>query len=161
MSSAPVPIETSRGYDLPIVTQFSVFLPNRVGRMHDLVQRFDDNMVRLCSIAVLDSSDHAVVRLITSSTEGARKILAEQQLAFMESSVLVVCIERHHTLSQMCQFLLGAELNIRFAYPLFSWPDSPPTVVLAVDDPTLAGQILRRKEFRLLAEGDLPKYSDF
>ncbi len=160
MSSAPIPMETTRGYDLPIVTQFSVFLPNRVGRLLDLIKRFDDNMVRICSLAVLDSSDHAVVRLITSTTEGTRKILAEQQLAYMESSVLVVCIENRHTLSDMCQYLLGAELNIRFAYPLFSWEGSPQTVVLAVDDPTLAGQILRRKEFRLLAEGDLPKYHE-
>jgi hypothetical protein len=160
MTSAPVPTETTRGYDLPVVTQFSVFLPNRVGRLLDLIKRFDDNMVRICSLAVLDSTDHAVVRLITSSTEGTRKILAEQQLAYMESSVLVVCIERNHTLSAMCQFLLGAELNIRFAYPLFAWPGACQTVVLAVDDPTLAGQILRRKEFRLLAEGDLPKYTD-
>jgi len=32
-------------------------------------------------------------------------------------------------------------------------------VALAVDDLTLAGQILRRKEFRLLGEADLPKIS--
>jgi hypothetical protein len=30
-----------------------------------------------------------------------------------------------------------------------------PRIALAVDDLTLAGQILRRKEFRLLGEGDL------
>lgn len=159
MTTAPVSTETTRGYDQPVVTQFSIFLPNRVGRLLDLTKRFDEHMVRVCSLAVLDSSDHAVIRMITSSSEGTRRILSEMQLAFMESTVLVVCIERDHTISQMCQYLLGAELNIRFAYPMFAWEGSPQTVVLAVDDPTLGGQILRRKEFRLLGEGDLPKFS--
>jgi hypothetical protein len=35
-------------------------------------------------------------------------------------------------------------------------PDGTPTIALSVDDQTLAGQILRKKNFRLLGEGDLP-----
>ena len=36
-------------------------------------------------------------------------------------------------------------------------PNGTPTIALAVDDATLAGQILRRKNFNLLGEQDLPK----
>ena len=53
----------------------------------------------------------------------------------------------------MC--LLGAELNIRFAYPLMLGANGTPTIALAVDDYVLAGQILRKKNFRLLGEHDL------
>ena len=60
-------------------------------------------------------------------------------------------------MSRMCLYLLGAELNIRFAYPVLLRPNGTPTIALSVDDITLAGQILRRKEFRLLGECDLPK----
>jgi hypothetical protein len=35
-------------------------------------------------------------------------------------------------------------------------PNGTPTIALAVDDITLAGQILRRKNFRLFGEADLP-----
>ena len=56
----------------------------------------------------------------------------------------------------MCLHLLGAELNIRFAYPLMLEPDGMPTIALSVDDHHLAGQILRKKSFRLLGEEDLP-----
>jgi hypothetical protein len=59
------------------------------------------------------------------------------------------------TLTQVCLFLLGAELNIRFAYPVMLSKEAPPTIALAVDDNMLAGQILRRKGFRLLGEADL------
>ena len=55
----------------------------------------------------------------------------------------------------MCLSLLAAELSIQFAYPLMVRPEGSPVIALAVDDLTLAGQILRRKEFRLLGEADL------
>jgi hypothetical protein len=35
-------------------------------------------------------------------------------------------------------------------------PNGTPTIALSVDDLTLAGQILRKKNFRLLGEEDLP-----
>ncbi len=53
-------------------------------------------------------------------------------------------------------YLLGAELNIRFAYPLMLGPMGTPTIAVSVDDHTLAGYVLRQKNFRLLGEDDLP-----
>lgn len=151
---------TARGYESPSVTQFSIFLPNRVGKMLELVKGFDDHMCRICALGVHEASDHAVVRLVPNNSAECRKILGEQSLTFMETEILVVCLSEDHTLSKMCQFLLSAELNIRFAYPLIGWPGGPGAIALAVDDLTLAAQILRRKEFRLLGEADLPRYGE-
>lgn len=157
MSQAPTPPGTARGYESPSVTQFSIFLPNRVGRLHELVKAFDDHSCRVLALAVHDASDHAVVRLLASCGADARKILDEQHLAFIEMEVLVVCMEHGQTLAQMCGHLLAAELNIRFLYPLMGWENGPPATAMAVDDPTLAAQILLRKNYRLLGEADLPK----
>src|SRR5580700_468885 len=46
----------------------------------------------------------------------------------------------------VCSALLAAEINIHYIYPLLVRP-SGPAVVLYVDDPTLAAQILIRKGF--------------
>jgi len=158
MSQLPTP--TAKGYAPVGVTQFSIFLENRVGKMLEMTKAFDDAMVRICALSVHDSTDHAVLRLVSSNAAGARAVLRNQGLASIETEILVVCLTADQTLSRMCQFLLGAELNIRFAYPLMGWPGAPAAVALGVDDMTLAGQILRRKEFRLLGEADLPKFED-
>lgn len=155
MSQASLGTETTQGYAPPTVTQFSVFLDNRVGKLHELVRTFENSTVRLCAVSVHDASDHAVVRLISSNAHDARQLLTRHQLPFSEVNLLVVELSKGHSLERMCLYLLGAELNIRFAYPLLECPSHTPTVAIAVDDPTLAGQILRRKEFRLLAEADL------
>lgn len=159
MSQAPSPTETARSYSPVTVTQFSIFLPNRVGQMLELVKGFDEHMCRICAMAVHEASDHAVVRIVPNNADGARKILREQRLTFMETAILVVALDGGHTLSGMCQFLLGAELNIRFIYPLMAWDGAPPTLALAVDDLTLAAQVLRRKDFQLMGEADLPRYN--
>ena len=155
MSQAGTPTETSQGYAPPTVTQFSVFLDNRVGKLHDLVELFDESDARICALSVHEASDHAVVRLVTNGAGRARALLQGEKLPFSEHNVLVVELSTGHTLSSLCLSLLGAELNIQFAYPLMLRPNGTPTIALAVDDPTLAGQILRRKGFRLFGECDI------
>ena len=49
MSQAPMPLDTTQGYAPPIVTQFSVFLPNKVGKLLDLVESFDGSTCSICA----------------------------------------------------------------------------------------------------------------
>ena len=151
-----IPLETARGYTPPTVTQFGVFLSNKVGKLLDMVEGFDDSDCQICAIAVHEASDHAVVRIITNNAVTARNLLRKEGLAFSENNVLIVELTAGHTLSSLCLSLLGAELSIQFAYPLMIKPNGRPTIALSVDDPELAGQILRRKNFRLFGECDLP-----
>jgi len=159
MSQMSTPLETAHGYSPPSVTQFSVFLTNKVGKLFDLVEAFDGSPTHICALSVHEASDHAVVRIITTSAAEARGILRNQGLPFSERDVLVVELSEKRTLSHMCLCLLGAELSIHFAYPLMMPAGSCSTIALAVDDLTLGGQILRRKEFRLLGEADLQRHN--
>lgn len=156
MSQAAYGQETTQSYAPPTVTQFSVFLTNKVGKLFDLVEAFDGSPCAICALSVHEATDHAVVRLITNCAADARRVLNNEKLPFSEKEVLVVELSKGHTLASMCLSLLGAELFIQFAYPLMLRPNGTPTIALAVDDPTLAGQILRRKEFRIFGECDLP-----
>ncbi len=152
-----VPPETTKGYSPPTVRQFGVFLENRPGKLFELVRIFDEAPdVHLCALSVVEASDHAVVRIIPNNADAARVVLRQHHLPFAEHDVLMVQLTEDHTLTSMCLYLLGAELNIRFAYPMMLRPDGAPTIALAVDDYTLAGQVLRKKNFRLLGEEDLP-----
>ncbi len=154
--SQMVPAETTHGYTPPSVRQFSVFLENKVGRLLELVSLFDeDPLVHLCSISVLESSDHAVVRLIANNADRAAELFRQARIPCAVLDLLVVELDEPDSFSSLCLNLLRAELNIRFAYPLLLARDGQPLIALAVDDHILAGQILRRKNFRLLGEADL------
>lgn len=152
-----IPLETTSGYSVPCVRQFSVFLDNRVGKLYELLEVFENAItVQICALSVMDAADHAVIRMIPNNSREARAILRDANLAFSETDLLIVELNPDHTLTSLCLYLLGAELNILFAYPLMLRPNGAPTIALSVDDYYLAGQILRTKQFRLLGEGELP-----
>ncbi len=144
-----------QGYEPPRNTQFSVFLDNRVGKLLELLEVFDGHDLKLVALSVVDSADHAVVRLVTSRSVLARRLLRRHDLPFSEADVLVVELGQGKTLAKLCQSLLSAELSIHYAYPLIALPRGVAAIVLHTDDQLLAGQILRRKLFTLLAENDL------
>jgi len=147
--------ETALGYEPPRNTQFNVFLDNRVGRLLELVEIFDGQALHLAGLSVMDATDHAVVRLVTSRAELARRLLQRHNLPFHEVEVLVVELRPGQSLTKLCKALVQAELNIYYAYPLLGRSHGGALVALHVDDLQLAGQILRKKMFALLAENDL------
>ena len=152
-----VPSETMQGYSAPSVRQFSVFLENRVGRLLDLLRHFDDaSHVHVMGLNVIDSSDHAVIRMIPDNADAARHLLRELGIAFSETNVIVSVIDDSHSLADMCLYLLGAELNILFIYSLIQQsPIGNSVIAVAIDDLTLGANLLVRKGFNLLGEGDL------
>lgn len=156
MSQSPTtPTLTPPGYEPPRNVQFGVFLDNKVGKLLDLLGAFDGSSLTLAGLSVTEASDHAVVRLVTSNAELARRLLERKSLPFSETNVLVVEMGDGRALKQLCRALLAAELSIDYAYPLWVRPRGLPAVVIHGDDLTLAGQILRRKLFTLLGENDL------
>jgi len=155
MSHFSVSEEIAQGYQPAYNTQFSAFLPNRCGKLLELVEIFDGHALRLVALSVVDSADHAVVRLVTSRSALARRLLQRHNIPFSEAEILVVELGEGQTLSKLCISLLSAELNIHYAYPLMVRSHGLPTIAIHTDDQILAGQILRRKMFTLLGENDL------
>jgi hypothetical protein len=155
MSQTPVSEQTARGFEAPRNIQFSVFVDNRVGRLLELIEVFHGKPLVLAGLSVVDSADHAVVRLMTSHADLARRLLERHQLPFSEVNILAVEIGEGKTMAEMCRSLLAAELSIHYAYPLLVRPRGLPVLAIHTDDPVLSAQILRRKLFTLLAENDL------
>ncbi len=145
---------TQRGYSAPRVTQFGVFLHNKVGKLHELVEIFSGRPIRIAALAVNEASDHAVVRLVTSDAAKTRLLLDEHDFPFTQVDILVVELGKHR-LAHLCLTLLGAELSIYYAYPLLLSPHGSPTMAIHTDDQVLAGQILLRKGYNLLGEKEL------
>ena len=82
-------------------------------------------------------------------------LCGNNNIAFSEVDVLVVVIDDSHSLADLCLYLLGAELNISFIYALIQQSQiGNPIIAVAVDDLTLAGQLLVKKGFNLLGEAD-------
>lgn len=155
MTPTPSGTDSALDFQPPINTQFSVFLDNRVGKLLELVDVFEGQSLHMAALSIIDAADHAVIRLVTSRAELARRLLLRHQLPFGESDILIVGLTPGHDLMLLCKCLAQAELSIHYAYPLMARPQGFPALALHTDDLQLAAQILRRKLFLLLGENDL------
>ena len=72
------------------VTQFSVFTPNRLGRLHDLVGMLAAHGVHVLALTVLDTTDSAIIRFAVDDPDRARGLLVNHGFPFTESQLLAV-----------------------------------------------------------------------
>jgi hypothetical protein len=147
--------KTARGHEEPFAVQFSVFLANRIGQLKELTERFLVDDVRIVGLSIIDAADWAVVRMVASDDEKARKLLLSKGANFTESEVLLVELEDEQSLPMICTHLLAAEINVHFGYPLTIRSHDNPIMVFHVDDHVLSGQILRKHGFTLLGNQEL------
>ena len=145
------------GFELTRVRQFTIFLDNRVGRLGTLFRTLEEEESKIVALAIEESADSALVRLICSAPDHSRDVLRAAGFSFGESELLAVELPRRtkQPLLAICSALLTAEINIHYAYPLLLRPHGQPALALYVEDPTLAAQILIRKGFTLIGESDL------
>lgn len=155
MSQSTISNTIARGYEHPRNIQFSVFIDNRVGQLLELIQVFDGQALSVAGINVIDSADFSVVRMITSRSELAQRLLERAGRTFSQTEVLVVDIDATPRLTELCAALLSVEINIHFAYPLLVRPAGHAAVVLHCDDRILAAEVLLKRRFQLLGENDL------
>lgn len=149
---------TARGREWPSVRQFNVFLANRMGALLDLVRRFETTDVKLVALTVVENADCAIIRVVPSNPERAYEILTAAKLPFTESDLLVVKLpDNDQPLVTICKAMLGAEIDIHYAYPLMIGigPMGNTAVALHVEDHETAATTLSNLGFTIFTENDL------
>ncbi len=149
-------LATARARRADPVVQFSIFTPNRLGRLHDLVGLLSMNNVHVLALAVLDTTDSAIIRLVVDDPQRARDLLVKEGFPFTES-VLTVVEADSTQLSQMMSVLLAAELNINYLYSFIPHPNGKSIVGLSMEDNEVAEQVLRQHQFPILKQADISR----
>ena len=151
-----VDYETMQGRNWPSITQYSVFLENRVGQLLEVLRAFQGSKVKIVGLMISDSADCSILRLILSHPEQGREILSLHKLAFAENELLVVELPTGpNSLVDVCMSMLQGEINIYYAYPTIVHPHGRPAVALHVDNIEQASVILRGRGFDIICEADL------
>ena len=155
-ASNVVDYSTMRGKNYPTIRQFTVFLENSVGKLLEVIRRFEGSHVRIVALSISDNAECAFVRFLLSHPEQAREILERAGLTIVESDLIGVELpEGPQALLDICTALLQAEVNIIQAYPLLVRPRGHATVALMVDNLEIAQETLVAKGFSMITEADL------
>jgi hypothetical protein len=151
-----MPIETTKSRSPDPVVQFSVFTPNRLGRLHDLIRLMNARGVHVLALMVLDTTDSAIIRVVVDDPDSARDLLVTEGFPFTESRMVVVEVLPTE-LNRLMAALLEAELNINYLYSFIPQPEGKPLVGLSIEDNETAEQALKRHQFRTLRQNDISR----
>lgn len=149
-------VETTRAKRAEWVIQFSVFTPNRLGRLHDLIGLLGAQNVHVLALMVLDTTDSAIIRLVVDDPDRARELLVQEGFPFTESHLVAVEVDPTE-LSRLMSALLQAELNVNYLYSFIPHPQGKSILGLSLEDNEMAEQTLRRQQFRTLRQSDISR----
>ncbi|HME89636.1 MAG TPA: hypothetical protein VKE30_10545 [Chthoniobacterales bacterium] len=150
--------KTTSKRDGPLVKQFSVFLANKVGAMHDVLKLLNAHAYHVTAMSVSESTDSAIARLIVTDPGGVEKLFRQNNVAFGMCEVVVVEMREVATeLPKLFAALFMAEVNVHFTYPLLMRPRGQAALALHVDDNDCAISVLSGAGFRMLNQTDISR----
>lgn len=163
--AAPTPFDmpldlpkTTSKIDGPLVKQFSIFLPNKVGAMLDVVKLLHTHNTHVVALSIAESTDSAIARIIVSDPERVEELFREHDVPFGVCSMVVVELREVATqLAKLLAALLMAEVNVHFTYPLLTHPRGFAALAVHVDDTDCATSVLLGEGFQLLSQSEISR----
>jgi hypothetical protein len=158
---SPMPVDlpqTTSKIDGPLVKQFSIFLPNKVGAMLDVVKLLHAHSTHVVALSISESTDSAIARIVVSDPDQVEELFHEHDVPFGVCTMVVVELREVATeLAKLLAALLMAEVNVHFTYPLLTHPRGFAALALHVDDTDCAFSVLLGEGFKLLSQADISR----
>jgi hypothetical protein len=150
--------KTTERLDGQRVTQFSIFLSNRVGALLDVVRILNERNIHVLAISVQDSADTAIVRIVVSDPESVQQMFIEHAIPFSICALVVVELKEGAVeLGRLLAALLAAECNIFGSYALLTRPRGRTALALHVEDNECAISVLEAQQFKVLSQSDISR----
>ena len=150
--------QTTSKIDGPLVKQFSIFLPNKVGAMLDVVKLLQLHDTHVVALSISESTDSAIARIMVSDPERVEELFLQENVPFGVCAMMVVELQEVATqLAKLLAALLMAEVNVHFTYSLLTRPHGFAAQALHVDDTDCASSVLLGEGFKLLSQDDISR----
>ena len=127
-----------------IETQYSVFMVNKPGVLAQVLTEIANARINLIAIAMMDSVEHGVMRMVAQSPVKIRNVLKKLNMPFGETDVLCITLSnRAGALANVTQKLAEAHINISYAYCTAGAKGGKTTGILKVADIKKAIKVLK------------------
>ncbi|MCG3136533.1 MAG: hypothetical protein HJJLKODD_00367 [Phycisphaerae bacterium] len=107
----------SSGNGLTQQTQFSIYMINKPGVLQQVCQRLADARINIIALAMMDSMEHGVLRVVSDDSTAARDVLKQLEVPISETDVLLVPMPNHPgAMADICNRLAAAKCKVSYAY---------------------------------------------
>ena len=138
------------------VSQISVFIENKSGRLADVTQTLADAQINIRALSIADTVDYGLLRLIVNDPEKAKNVLTEAGFRVALREVLAIEIpDSPGGLAKVIGIFSEAGLNIEYMYAFVGSSGENAIVIFRVDDIDKAIPVLQNGGARILSGEEL------
>ena len=125
-------------------TQLAIFLTNRPGALARVCDALAKAEINIHALAISDTVDHSVVRMVVSDPTKALMLLGESGVLALENDVIMIESDNEPgTLAKIAERLAAANVNIEYAYLATSPKSDKGLMILRPSDVDKAQRALR------------------
>lgn len=138
------------------ITQISVFLENRKGRLSDVCSLLGSNGVNIRALTIAETESFGVLRIVVDKSDSAIKLLRENQ--FVANFTDVVAIEvpdQPGGLASVLKVFADNNVNIEYMYGFVEKFSDKALLVMRFEDTDFAQQILAKHNVPVVTEKEI------
>lgn len=143
-----------------LIKQMSVFVENTTGRLADLTRVLADAGIDIKASCIADTVDFGILRCIVDDPEAATKVLKEN--GFTASITEVIAVEladRPGGFADVLEVLSAEKIGVDYIYSTIRSKEGTAIIVLKVEDPQQAINVLQKHNVKLYEMKELVEIS--
>lgn len=139
-----------------IIKQLSVFLENRAGRLTEVTEILFENDINISALSIAETADYGVIRMIVDNPEKAVSAMKKNDLSVHITDVIaIVTPDQPGALSKVIKYLSEVQINVSYMYGYSH--ENKASIIMKVDKPEKAVEILQSKKVELLSASQFYK----
>jgi hypothetical protein len=138
------------------ITQISVFLENRQGRLYDVCSLLGNDNVNIRALTIAETESFGVLRIVVDKSDAAIRLLRENQFVANFTDVIAIEVpDKPGGLASILKVLAENEVNIEYMYGFVEKFSDKALLVMRFEDTDFAQQILAKHNVHVVAEKDI------
>jgi len=131
--------------------QISVFLENKAGRLAEVTAILSEAEVNIRALALADTSDFGVLRLIVDNNAKAVEALKNRGFTVGRTDVLAVEVEdRPGGLHRILDMLHKAQINVEYMYAFVQHSGENAVMIFRIDNIDEAVRVLEKNKVKVI-----------
>ena len=138
------------------ITQKSVFLENRQGRLYDVCSLLGDNNVNIRALTIAETESFGVLRIVVDKSDVAMRLLRDNQFVANFTDVIAIEVpDKPGGLASILKILAENDVNIEYMYGFVEKFTDKALLVMRFEDTDFAQQMLAKHNVHVVAEKDI------
>ena len=138
------------------ITQISVFLENRKGRLYDVCSLLGKNDVNIRALTIAETESFGVLRIVVDRPDAAIKLLKESNFAANVTHVVAVEVEdKPGGLAAVLKVLSDNNVNIEYMYGFVEKFSNKALLVFRFENTDLAQEILSKNNIKIVTKEEI------